>query len=69
MLEMTKNLVEQAKKAKVSHIVKQSVFVLDPEYAITANNLHNQAEKIVQSSGIDYTFLAPVLFMQNYKFQ
>jgi uncharacterized protein YbjT (DUF2867 family) len=28
MVEMTKNLVEQAKKAKVSHIVKQSVFVL-----------------------------------------
>lgn len=66
MVEMTKNLVEQAKKAKVSHIVKQSVFVLDPEYGITTNKLHRQAEKIVQSSGINYTFLRPVSFMQNY---
>lgn len=66
MVEMTKNLVEQAKKAKVSHIVKQSVFVLDPEYGITANKLHSQAEKIVQSSCIDYTFLRPASFMQNY---
>jgi uncharacterized protein YbjT (DUF2867 family) len=50
----------------VSHIVKQSVFALDPEYEITANKLHRQAEKIVQSSDINYTFLRPVSFMQNY---
>jgi uncharacterized protein YbjT (DUF2867 family) len=30
------------------------------------NKLHRQVEKIIESSGINYTFLRPMSFMQNY---
>lgn len=69
MVEMTKNLVEQAKKAKVSHIVKQSVFVLDPEYGITANKLHSQAEKNSSIFWHRLYFFAPgIIYAKLFKF-
>jgi uncharacterized protein YbjT (DUF2867 family) len=30
------------------------------------NKLHRQVEEIIESSGINYTFLRPMSFMQNY---
>ncbi|MBV9179629.1 MAG: SDR family oxidoreductase [Nitrososphaeraceae archaeon] len=66
MIEISDNLVEQAKKANVNHIVKQSAFGSDTEQGITMNRLHREVEKIIESSGINYTFLRPMSFMQNY---
>lgn len=66
MVDMSKNLVGQAKEANVDHIVKQSAFGSDLEDGITMNKLHRQVEKIIESSGINYTFLRPMSFMQNY---
>lgn len=66
MVEMSKNLIGQAKEANVGHIVKQSAFGSDLDDGITMNKLHRQVEKIIESSGINYTFLRPMSFMQNY---
>jgi uncharacterized protein YbjT (DUF2867 family) len=66
MVEMSKNLIREAKKANVNHIVKQSAFGSDLEDGITMNKLHRQVEEAIESSGISYTFLRPMSFMQNY---
>jgi uncharacterized protein YbjT (DUF2867 family) len=67
MVEISTNLVDEAKKAKVKHIVKQSAFGSDiKKPGITMSRLHRQVEEIIESSGIDYTFLRPTSFMQNY---
>ena len=62
----TSNLVNEAKKAGVKYIVKQSVLGADLEPAITPSRLHRQAEKIIEESGIPFTFLRPNFFMQNF---
>jgi uncharacterized protein YbjT (DUF2867 family) len=66
MVEISTNLVDEAKKAKVKHIVKQSAFGSDMEPHITMNKLHRQVEEAIEFSGINYTFLRPTSFMQNY---
>jgi uncharacterized protein YbjT (DUF2867 family) len=66
MVEMSKNLIREAKKANVNHIVKQSAFGSDLEDGITMNKLHRKVEEAIESSGINYTFLRPMSFMQNY---
>jgi uncharacterized protein YbjT (DUF2867 family) len=63
---MSKSLIREAKKANVNHIVKQSAFGSDLEDGITMNKLHRQVEEAIESSGINYTFLRPMSFMQNY---
>jgi uncharacterized protein YbjT (DUF2867 family) len=66
MVEISENLVEQARKANVDHIVKQSAFGSNMNQATTRNRLHREVEKIIELSGINYTFLRPMPFMQNY---
>jgi uncharacterized protein YbjT (DUF2867 family) len=66
MVEISENLVEQARKANVDHIVKQSAFGSNMNQATTRNRLHREVEKIIELSGINYTFLLPMPFMQNY---
>jgi uncharacterized protein YbjT (DUF2867 family) len=67
MVEISAKLVDAAKKAEVKHIVKQSAFGSDNLVSeTTMNRLHRQVEEIIESSGIDYTFLRPTSFMQNY---
>lgn len=56
----------EAKKCGVSHIAKQSVIGADLEADVEAMRLHRQAEKIIEESGIAYTFLRPNEFMQNF---
>jgi uncharacterized protein YbjT (DUF2867 family) len=65
MVELTSNLVNEAKKAGVKYIVKQSVLGADVEPGIIPTRLHRQAEKIIEESGIPFTFLRPN-FMQNF---
>jgi uncharacterized protein YbjT (DUF2867 family) len=66
MVGLTSNLVSEAKKAKVKDIVKQSVMGADAQPGITPSRLHRQAEKIIEESGISFTFLRPNFFMQNF---
>jgi uncharacterized protein YbjT (DUF2867 family) len=59
------NVVEEAKKADVKHIVKLSV--LDaPAEEFTFARWHRPVEKAIESSGVIYTFLRPGGFMQNF---
>jgi uncharacterized protein YbjT (DUF2867 family) len=66
MVDLTSNLVNEAKKAGVKYIVKQSVLGADAEPGITSSRLHRQAEKVIEESGIPFTFLRPNFFMQNF---
>jgi uncharacterized protein YbjT (DUF2867 family) len=66
MVDLTSNLVNEAKNAGVKYIVKQSVLGADAEPGITPSRLHRQAEKVIEESGMPYTFLRPNFFMQNF---
>ena len=70
MVEITAQLVAEAKKAGVKRIVKQSTVGLelgaDAEARIPPIRWLRQAEKIVEESGIPYTFVRPTGFMQNF---
>lgn len=64
--ELAANLVKEAKKNGIKHIVKQSVMGADSELDVAHLRLHRQAEKLIEESGIPFTFLRPNDFMQNF---
>jgi uncharacterized protein YbjT (DUF2867 family) len=64
--ELAANLVKEAKKNGIKHIVKQSVMGADSELDVSHLRLHRQAEKMIEESGIPFTFLRPNDFMQNF---
>jgi uncharacterized protein YbjT (DUF2867 family) len=64
--ELASNLVNEAKKTGVRYIVKQSVMGADEDANVGTMRLHRKAEKIIEESGIPYTFLRPIEFMQNF---
>jgi uncharacterized protein YbjT (DUF2867 family) len=64
--ELASNAVIEAKKAGIRHIVKQSVMGADLEADVGTMRLHRQVEKIIEQSGIPFTFLRPNEFMQNF---
>jgi uncharacterized protein YbjT (DUF2867 family) len=64
--ELASNLVNEAKKAGVRYIVKQSVMGADEGADVGTMRLHREAEKIIEESGVPYTFLRPNEFMQNF---
>ncbi|MBI5207342.1 MAG: SDR family oxidoreductase [Candidatus Firestonebacteria bacterium] len=66
MVLMSKNFIDTAKKAKVKHIVRLSGLGADIEPGIMLSRWHREIEKIIMDSSIDYTFLRPNSFMQNY---
>jgi uncharacterized protein YbjT (DUF2867 family) len=68
MLDFTSNLVNGAKERDVKHIVKLSHIRANPddEPQINITRLHRQAEKIIEESGIPFTFLRPNFFIQNF---
>lgn len=68
MVELTSNLLRETKNAgNVKQIVKLSVLRGDDaDHGIIANKLHLQAEKMIEDSGIAYTFLCPTFFMQSF---
>jgi uncharacterized protein YbjT (DUF2867 family) len=68
MTEIASSLIKEAKKNDVKHIVKLSVIDADAEPGIMITRLHRQEEKIIEESGIPYTFLRAGAFMQLYKF-
>lgn len=58
-------VVEAAKRAGVSRLVKLSVFGAETE-AYSYARTHRPIERAVQASGIPYTLLRPVNLMQNF---
>jgi uncharacterized protein YbjT (DUF2867 family) len=66
MTDISSKVVREAKKNGVQYIVKLSVFGADAEPGIIIGRLHRQEEKIIEESGITYTFLRSSAFMQNF---
>lgn len=64
-LEMARNLVDEAKKQRVKHIVKLSALGAGAERGIKLGRWHREMEQYVEESGIPYTFLRAASFMQN----
>ncbi|WP_040574779.1 SDR family oxidoreductase [Pontibacter sp. BAB1700] len=64
-LEMARNLVEEAKRQDVKHIVKLSALGAGAEPGIQLGRWHREMETYVEESGIPYTILRPAGFMQN----
>ncbi|MDN5845448.1 MAG: SDR family oxidoreductase [Candidatus Nitrosocosmicus sp.] len=66
-VEQEFNMIKEAKKVGVKHIVKQSVMGADDDNSeVELIRLHREAEKLVEESGVEYTFLRPNEFMQNF---
>jgi uncharacterized protein YbjT (DUF2867 family) len=66
MVELTSNMISEAKSGTIKHIVKLSVMGAEAEPGITISRLHRQTEKIIEESGIPFTFLRASGFMQNF---
>ena len=68
MIDFTSNLVNASKERGTKHIVKLSHIRAHPDDKpqINITRLHHQAEKIIEESGIPFTFLRPNFFMQNF---
>jgi uncharacterized protein YbjT (DUF2867 family) len=67
MVELTSNLLREAKKNDVEFMVMlSSLLAADLEHENTVGRLHRQEERIVEESGIPSTFLRPNAFMQNF---
>jgi uncharacterized protein YbjT (DUF2867 family) len=64
MVQHSSNLLTEVKNVgTIKHIVKLSVMGAEGE---PGGRLHRQAEKMIENSGITYTFLRPNAFMQNF---
>jgi len=66
MSEITFSIINEAKKNDVKHVVKLSVLDAEAEPGIMITRMHRQEEKIIEESGIPYTFLRAGAFMQNF---
>src|SRR4029079_14440960 len=66
MIDLSSNLVRQSRKRGISHIVKLSAIGAGAEDGITVGRMHRQEEKLIEESGIAYTFLRSNAFMQNF---
>jgi uncharacterized protein YbjT (DUF2867 family) len=64
--DISSNLINEAKKNDVRYIVKLSAMGAGSESESTILRLHWEEEKIIEDSGIPYTFLRPPAFMQNF---
>ena len=65
-VQMAKTLIDEARKAGVKHIVKLSVIGADAKPGLQLGQWHHEVEQYIEESGISYTFLRPISFMQNY---
>lgn len=66
MVEMAAAAIQAARATNVRHIVRLSGLGAGAEPGITMTRLQRQIERLVEESGIPYTFLRPNTFMQNY---
>jgi uncharacterized protein YbjT (DUF2867 family) len=67
MVELSSKFLKEIENAgSIKHIVKLSVMGADSEPGIIGSRLHRQVEKMIEDSGIAFTFLRPNFFMQNF---
>lgn len=66
MAAMQSNFVAAAERADVDHLVKLSAAGADPETSWDIARWHGQVEAEIEASGLDYTFVRPVHYMQNF---
>ena len=66
MDNITANIVQEAKNKGVKYIVKLSAAGADSESGINIGRLHRKEEKMIEDADIEYNFLRPVAFMQNF---
>ncbi len=64
-VQQTSNGIAAAKRAGVSHVVRQSAFVPEPVEKARLGKIHAQSDQELKESGIPYTILRPTFFMQN----
>jgi uncharacterized protein YbjT (DUF2867 family) len=64
--DISSNIIKEAKKNGVKYVVKLSAMGAGSEPKSTILRLHGEEEKIIQDSGLPYTFLRPPAFMQNF---
>src|SRR5918912_2377844 len=61
------NLVKEIRKyGRINHIVKLSSMAVEIGLDNAIGRLHREEEKIIEESGIPFTFLRPSAFMQNF---
>jgi uncharacterized protein YbjT (DUF2867 family) len=65
-VEQETNFIEAAKRADVKHLVKYSARGSALDAAAQVARWHAQTEKLVEESGIAYTHIRPIFFMQNF---
>ena len=66
MVERDSAFVKAAAAAGVKHVVRQSGMGADPDSSIVLGRLHGAVEEAIRDSGLDWTFLRPNSFMQNF---
>jgi uncharacterized protein YbjT (DUF2867 family) len=64
--EQEQNVIDAAKRAGVTHLVKQTVLGADPEATMAFGRWHGQIEQHLDQSGLAYTLVRPHSFMQNF---
>ena len=62
--EWEKNFVQAAKRAGVRHVVKQSAQGADADSPMRIGRIHGECERLLEGSGMAWTFLRANLFMQ-----
>jgi uncharacterized protein YbjT (DUF2867 family) len=65
MFAYESRVIEQLRHSGVEHVVKLSV-VGAGQQDIPFGKIHGELERLIQETGIAYTFLRPMSFMQNY---
>ncbi len=63
--ETARYVIDKARETGVKYIVRQSALGAESE-AIRLFRTHRDIEKLIESSGVDYTILRPNSFMQNF---
>ncbi len=65
MAELHSELADAAKRAGVRHLVRMSILFSDPDSPLVIGKWHGEADENVAASGVPYTIIRPVYFMQN----
>lgn len=65
-VELGAHFIDRAKAAGVKRVVKLSAIGADSEPGIQLGRWHRAIEKHLEASGLEYTFLRPNNFMQNF---
>jgi uncharacterized protein YbjT (DUF2867 family) len=65
-VEQGKNLVDAAKRSRVSHFILSSVAAADRKTGIPHFESKSVIEEHLRSSGLKYTIFRPVFFMENW---